>query len=183
MRFKKENIQGYESMSTEEKLAALESYDFDMSEFVPKTQFDKAASEAASYKKQLRERMSEEEAAKEKEAEEKAKLIERLEELEKERTISTYTNSYLGMGYEEKLAADTAKAMAEGDMTTVFKNQKIHLENAEKKLKADLLKDTPAPELGGGAKTLTKEAWSKMTLAERQDAFTKDPETVKAFYK
>ena len=65
----KHNIENYENMSTEEKLAALEAYEPDMSGFVSKAQLDKVASEAASYKKQLREKMSAEEEKLQKEAE------------------------------------------------------------------------------------------------------------------
>lgn len=57
-------IEGYESMTAEEKLAALESVEFDLSGYVSKDTADKYASEAAQYKRQLKERMSAEEAEK-----------------------------------------------------------------------------------------------------------------------
>ena len=63
-------IEGYETMTAEEKLKALEEFDVpdpDYSGFVKKEQFDKAASELATAKKQLREKMTEDEAAKQKE--------------------------------------------------------------------------------------------------------------------
>ena len=104
-------IEGYTEMSAEEKLAALEAYEPDMSGFVPKSALDKAASEAASYKKQLREKMTAEEEKAEREAEERAALEARVKELEREKTIHGYISSYLGMGYEEKLAKATAEAL------------------------------------------------------------------------
>lgn len=182
MRFRKENIQGYESMTAEQKLEALESYEFDMSDYVSKAQFDKAASEAASFKKQLREKMTEEEANKAKEADEKAQLMARLQELETERTIGVYVNSYLGLGYDEKLAKETAKALAEGNMETVFKNQKIHLESAEKNLKAELLKMTPAPQINNENNGVTLEGLKKMTSAERHQFYVEHPEEYKKLY-
>lgn len=144
------HIENYENMTTEEKLAALEAYEPDMSGFVLKSVSDKHASEAAAYKKQLRERMSEEEAKAAKEAEEKAALIARAEEAEHRLAVNGYVNSYLAMGYDEKLAKSTAEALAKGDMNTVFANQKIHAENREKALKAEWLKGTPRPGGGGG---------------------------------
>lgn len=145
-------IENYENMTVEEKLAALEAYDPEKNGFVAKTVLDKATSEAASYKKQLREKMSEEEALKAKEAEDKAALMARVEELEREKTVNTYTTSYLAMGYDEKLAKSTAEALAKGDMNTVFANQKVHFDAREKVLRAELLKGTPAPAAGGDPK-------------------------------
>lgn len=59
------------------------------------------------------------------------------------------------MGYEEKLADATAEAMADGDTEKVFANQKKHLENVEKKVRAEALKDTPKPTPDGDSKTMT----------------------------
>lgn len=145
-------IEGYSEMTPEEKLAALEAYEPDMSGFVPKATLDKVTSEAASYKKQLREKMSAEEEKAAKEAEERAALQARVEELERERTISTYTSSYLAMGYEENLAKASAEALVTGDMETVFANQKTFFTNREKALRAEILKSTPRPAVGSEQK-------------------------------
>lgn len=142
-------IENYENLSTEEKLKALEAYEPDMSGYVSKSLLDKANSEAANYKKQLRERMSEDEAAKAKAAEEHASLLERLERAESELAIGKYENAYVSMGYDAKLAKSTAEALAKGDMATVFANQKLHAETREKALRAEILKGTPRP--GGGS--------------------------------
>ena len=144
----KHNIENYENMTVEEKLAALEAYEPDMSGFVTKAQLDKVASEAASYKKQLREKMSAEEEKAAREAEERTALQARVEELERERTISTYTNSFLSMGYDEELAKETAEALVTGDMDIVFANQKTFALNREKALRAEILKSTPRPAAG-----------------------------------
>lgn len=75
-------IENYESMTPEEKVAALEAYEPDMSGFVAKSVFDKKASEAADLSKQLKSRMSEDEAKKAEEAKERAELLARVEQLE-----------------------------------------------------------------------------------------------------
>lgn len=175
-------IENYESMTPEEKVAALEAYEPDMSGFVAKSIADKHASEAAEYKKKLRERMTEDEAKAAKEAEGRAALLARVEQLEQEKAVSTYTTSYLAMGYDEKLAKATAEAMAKGDTETVFKNQKIHLEAREKALKAEMLKQTPPPAPGAANVGKTKEEFDKLTLAEKAMFAAENPEAYKEFY-
>ena len=180
MKFKIEN---YENMTAEEKVAALEAYEFDMSGYVAKSVFDKKASEAAELSKQLKARMTEEEAAKAKEAEEKETLLARLKELETEKTLNTYVNSYLAMGYDEKLAKATAQAMVDGDMDKVFANQKAHIESEKKALKLELLKQTPPPSsTGNGETAVTLETLKKMTAQERYDFAQKNPDQYKSLY-
>ena len=144
----KHNIENYENMTIEEKLAALEAYEPDMSGFVTKAQLDKVASEAASYKKQLREKMTEEEVKAAKDAEERNALLTRVAELEREHTVINYTSSFLSMGYDEALAKETAEALVSGDMELVFANQKAFALNQEKALRAEILKSTPRPASG-----------------------------------
>ena len=177
------NIENYENMTAEEKVAALEAYEPDMTGFVAKSVFDKTASELAGYKKQLREKQTEEEIAKAKEAEERETLLARVKELETEKLLNTYVNNYLGMGYEEKLAKATAQAMVDGKMDIVFANQKIHLENEKKAMRADLLKNTPTPNTQGkGDGGMTLDTFRGMPAAERADYAQKNPEQYKALY-
>lgn len=176
------NIENYENMTPEEKVAALEAYEPDMSGFVSKATFDKTASELASMKKAQRERMTEEEAKAAKEAEEKAQLMARVEELEREKLVNHYTNSYLAMGYDEKLAKSSAEALQKGDMDTVFKNQKTHVDTREKALKTEFLKQTPPPPAGGTPGAVKKEDFQKMTLAEKAKFADENPDVYKEFY-
>lgn len=169
------NIENYEEMSVEEKLAALEAYEPDMSEYVSKITFDKTASDLAAAKKALREKQTDEEAKAQKESEERAALVARVAELEKEKTINGYVNSFLGLGFDEKTAKQTAEALATGDMDLVFINQKKHIEHREKLLRAELLKETPPP-AGGKTVTKTREDILKMSLAEQVKFATENPE-------
>lgn len=175
-------IENYENMSTEEKLAALEAYEPDMSGFVAKSVFDKTASELASAKKTIREKMSEDEAKAAAEAEEKARIMARLEELETEKAVNGYVASYLAMGYDEKLAKSSAEALAKGDNETLFKNQKLHNEAREKALRTELLKGTPTPPPGKTDNGMTKEQLSKMTLLEKQNFAKENPEQYNEIY-
>lgn len=175
-------IENYENMTPEEKLAALEAYDPEKDGFVSKATFDKTSSEAAAYKKQLREKQSDEEAKAAKEAEEKEKLLARLEELEREKTVGSYTNAYLALGYDEKTAKATAEALAKGDMETVFANHKTHNETREKALRAELLKQTPPPASGTPDGGMTLEKFRKMSAQERYTFSVENPEEYKMLY-
>ena len=175
-------IENYESMTPEEKVAALEAYEPDMSGFVSKATFDKTASDLAAVKKSLRDKMTEEEAKAVTAAEERAALIERAEKAEHALAVSGYEKAYLAMGYDEKLAKSTAEALAAGDMDTVFKNQKTHADNREKALRTELLKNTPPPAAGKTDTGMTKEQFSKMNLAEKAKFAEENPEAYKEFY-
>lgn len=175
-------IENYESMTPEEKVAALEAYEPDMSGFVAKATFDKTASELAAAKKRERDRMSEDEAKKAQEAEERAALLARVEQLEHEKAVSTYVNSYLAMGYDEKLARSSAEALAKGDMDTVFKNQKTNADIREKALRTEMLKQTPSPAAGSPAAAMTREEFGKLTLAQKAQYAQEHPEHYKEIY-
>ena len=177
------NIENYENMTPEEKLAALEAYEPDMSGYVAKSVFDKTASDLAAAKKSLKERMTEDEAKAAKEAEERAALVARVKELEQRETISTYVSSYLAMGYDEKTARSSAEALAKGDMETVFANQKKRIEGLERDLETERLKNTPSPDAGGnGGSVMTLEDFRKMSPQERHDFSVKNPEEYKNLY-
>lgn len=179
-------IEGYADMTAEEKLAALEALDLpdpDYTGWVKKDVADKYASEAAGYKKQLRERMSEDEAAKVKAAEDLAAMTARLEELEREKAIGEYTTQFMGLGYDEALAKSTATAIQKGDMTTMFKNHAKFVVDRDKAMKAELLKATPTPPAGDGSGTMTKADLKKMSLIEVQKFAKEHPEQYEALYK
>jgi hypothetical protein len=175
-------IENYESMSPEEKVAALEAYEPDMSGFVAKSAFDKTASELAAAKKSLKEKMTEDEARAAQEAEERASIMAELEALRAEKVVASYTTAYLGLGYDERLAKATAVAMAKGDTETVFKNQKLHMETREKALRTELLKQTPAPVSGDPNTKMSKEEFAKMSLAEKAKFAQENPDAYNEIY-
>lgn len=176
-------IENYENMTPEEKLAALEAFDPEKNGFVAKDTFDKTASEAASFKKQLREKQTAEEAQAEKDKEEREALLARVEELEREKKMNTYITSYLGMGYDEKLAKSSAEALTKGDIDTVLKNQKIHNETREKAIRSELLDTTPAPSGGGsGDGAMTLEKLRAMSAKERYEFSQSNPEEYRTLY-
>lgn len=177
-------IAGYQNMTAEEKIAALEAFEYtipnpDYTGYVKKELLDKANSEAANFKKQLRDKMSEDEkkAAEEKEAREA--MEKELADLRKEKAISQHTASFLGLGYSQELAVDTANALFDNDMAKVLANQKKFQEEREKEIKKELLKGTPQPAGGGAPQGLTKEQFKKMTMDQKTELYNTDPETFK----
>ena len=147
-------ITGYEQMTPEQKVAALEAYnhpDPDYSGYVKKDLYDKAASDAASWKKKHNELLTEDERKKQEDADALANMKKELDELRKDKTISEFKAKLIAQGYDEALASDTAQAMADGDTAKVFANQGKFLEDYAKKVKADAIKKTPKPPAGDGS--------------------------------
>ena len=178
----KHNIENYDNLTLEEKLAALEAYEPDMSGYISKAAFDKTASELAAAKKSLKEKMTQDEQAAAQQAEAFAAMQAELEALKADKAISEYTAQFLGIGYDEALAKSTASALHKGDMATMFANHAKFVAGREKTLKAELLKTTPTPPAGEGNNKKTKEDFAKMTLAEKQKFATENPEQYKEIY-
>ena len=165
-------IEGYENMTAEEKVKALEAYsiaDPDYSGYVKKDTFDKTASELAQAKKDLKARMSEEELkAKEAEAE-LLKYKTEAETLRREKNIANNKAQFIAIGYDDALATETAEALEKGDFATVFKNQQTVIENVKKIAKGEAMANTtpPAGKADEGDKPITKEQFKAMNMAER----------------
>ena len=127
-------------------------------------------------------KMSQEEQEAAKREEEWNSMKTEIETLRQEKAITDMTKRWMGVGYSEELATATAKAMADGEMDTVFKNHAKFLADREKALKTELLKGTPTPPAGDGEKKPTKDDIKNMTLAEKQKFATENPEAYKEMY-
>lgn len=172
-------IEGYDTMSAEDKLKALESYEFetDYSGYVKKDAFDKTSSELAELKRKEKERLSEDERLKAEREEEFNAMREKLEALENEKKLSELKAEYIGLGYDNELAESTAKAYLKGDMKAVFKNQKTYQEQLVNSAKQSSLQGTPRPNAqNDGEKVITKEQFNKMSLKERVDLYNENKE-------
>ena len=136
-----------EGMTEEEISKALETANgSNESEMIRlKNALNKANSEAADYKKKLRDKQSDEEAAKQAKDEEYNKILQENTDLKRSISVSEKKAKLLAMGYDEKLAGETAIAMVDGDMDKVMTNQSIYLEAQKKEIKVDHLKNTPRP--------------------------------------
>ena len=109
---------------------------------------DKATSEAASYKKQLREKQTAEEIALQEKAEKEAEREEQFQKLLRENTITKFEKNFLALGYPADLAAKAAAAQCDNDTDELFSIQQTFIEEKEKTMKADWMKSMPNPPAG-----------------------------------
>ena len=143
-------IAGYADMSTEEKLAALEGLELeipapDHGEMQKlKEAVSRANSEAAEYKKQLRAKLSDDEAKAAQDAEEREAILKELEGLKRDKAVGTYQAKFLSLGYDAQSAEKAAKALQAGDFDTVFAAQEAFIETAKKSAVAQSLKNQPS---------------------------------------
>ena len=114
-------------------------------------------SEAAKYKRQLRERQSDEEAAAEDRQEQITDLTGQIEtltaenaKLRRDNTLSTLTGKLMGQGYSEELARTTAAGMLDGDYEKVLSNQAAFVQQAKETALAEAMRQTPRPQAGSG---------------------------------
>ena len=184
-------ITDYDSLSMEEKVAALENFEYDdHSDAVAelekhKDATNKATKEAAEYKKQLKALQDQQKTGNSKADETIARLQEQVNELTRQNTISSYTAQFVALGYDSELAADTAIATADGDVAKVFENQRKFLDAHDKQTKADILKQTPRPGQGGTQKqapTMTLEKFRKLSQQERMKFCAEFPEEYSKLY-
>lgn len=179
-------INGYQTMTPEQKIAALEGFEFDTSELdtlreTAKNQkglIDKYTGEIGALKKKQNESLSEAEKKALAQEEAFAALQDKYDKLYKASVISDYTAKYIGLGYEKTLAEETAKALAEGNMEKVFANAEKFKVELEKKQKAEIAKSTPAPDAKGSSTVVkTKEDIYKIKdPIERQKAIAENLE-------
>lgn len=185
MRIDTTTIEGYENMTVDQKLAALENLsipDPDYSGHVKKSVFDQTASELAELKKKYNATLSAEEQAKIARDQEMETIKTELESLRKEKTVSDHKAKFIALGYDEALAADTATALADGDMEKVFANQKKFLEAHDKATKDELRKNTPRPQGSDGNATMTLEKLRAMSPSERYEYSVNNPEKYNELY-
>jgi hypothetical protein len=173
-------IQNYQSMTVEQKIAALEAYEIDVPDAGEleryKSAASKANSEAAEWKRKHNALLSEDERKEAERAESEKAMKERLESLEREKSISDYKAQYLALGYDDTLAGDTAKAHVNGDMAKVIANQKAFIDKVRKAERAAALADDPVPPAGKQNPTVvTKEKFDTMTSAEQMEFIQKNP--------
>lgn len=157
-------IEGYAEMSAEDKLKALEEFDIEIPK--PATDTDEviklknalsnANSQAAEYKRALREKQSEQERAEAERAEREAARDAEIKELRRDKTVSGYLANCLSLGYDKDLAQRAAEAMADNDAAAIMDCQREFLEAKQKEIEAAALNKQPT--LTAGAPPTAKDA-------------------------
>lgn len=179
MKINTENISGYSEMSAEEKLSALENYEFDDNTAELdrlKNAVSKANSEAAEWKKKHNALLTEDEKRKAEEEENFKSMKEELETLRHESAVAKYTANYVELGMDKELAKSTAEAFIKGENDTVFANMQKSRENYRKSIEKELLDKTPKPDGNGGTggKDTDKAVEKAKELAKAKTGVGKD---------
>ena len=151
-------IEGYETMSLEDKVKLLEAFEFDDSELTKlrddnKKQKDlitKYTGEISSLKKAQSAGLTEAEKKAKEQEDAFTDLQSKYDALLKSSTISQYQAKYIALGYDEAMALETATALVDGDMDKVFANSEKFKTSLEKQLRAEAVKATPKPDGKGG---------------------------------
>lgn len=113
-----------------------------------KKAIDNASSDAAEWKRKFRNTQSEAERAEAERAEAERKLREENENLKRDKIVGAYSNRALALGYDADLAAQTAEAMANGDMDAVFDGIGKILETTKTKTATETLSRQPSLSTG-----------------------------------
>ena len=137
-----------------------------------KAALSKANSEAADYKKQLRTKQTDDEAAAAAQKEEHDRLVQENADLKRAMALSERKAKLLAMGYDESLADETAAAMVDGDMDKVMANQSKYLEVQKKNIQADAMRKTPRPAAGDDGNGGSMDYAKKIAEAQASGDYT-----------
>ena len=149
MKIDTSKITGYAEMSAEDKLKALEEFEFDAPKPTNdeadklKAALSKANSEAAEWKRQFREKQTEQERAEAERLEREKAVEEELRGLRRDKAVSGYVANCLALGYDKDLALRAAEAMADGNTESILACQQDFLEKKKKELEAAALGKQP----------------------------------------
>lgn len=143
-----------------------------------------ASADASRYKKQLAERMTEQEKA----AAETKEFIEQLkaenEALKRSQALAEHEAGFVGAGFESEIAKKAAEAFYDKDFKTFMGSLSEFITAHDKAINADAIRNTPRPGVGGaGTSSVTKEQFDNMNYAERAKLFNEQPDVYKELNK
>lgn len=147
-------IEGFDNLSADEKVAALLNQEIEVEQTEPadvtklKTSLSKANSEAAEYKRLLREKQTEAERAEADRAEREKALQDELASYRDRERISTYKANLMGAGIDEPTADLMAKSLPEGVADEYFLATKSFLDNQRQKLLTESINKQPGLSVG-----------------------------------
>ena len=144
---------------------------------------EKAASDAADWKKKYNATLTDAQKAAQEKAEKEAERQEQFDNLLKENTVNKLSKNFLKLGYPEDKAEEAANAQYDGDTETLFRIQSEVQQALIKQKEAEWLKSRPYVSTGvGDEKTsVTKEQFNKMGYSQRVEFKKKYPETYKSY--
>lgn len=121
---------------------------------------EKAASDAADWKKKYNATLTDAQKAAQEKAEKEAERQEQFDRLLKENTVNKLAKNFLKLGYPEDKAEEAANAQYDGDTETLFRIQSEIQQSLIKQAEADWYKSRPQVATGAGEKD-TEDAFLK----------------------
>lgn len=133
---------------------------------------EKAASEAAAYKKKYNEKLSEKERIDAEKAERDAEKDEELQQLKRDNKINKLEKYYLGeLHYTTEEAESMAIAEVDEDFDAKLKIQLAVQKRQKREYEAEFIKNRPQLNAGTGDRQLTKEQFDAMGMAEKSKLY------------
>lgn len=121
---------------------------------------EKAASDAADWKKKYNATLTDAQKAAQEKAEKEVERQEQFDRLLKENTVNKLAKNFLKLGYPEDKAEEAANAQYDGDTETLFRIQSEIQQSLIKQAEADWYKNRPPVATGAGEKD-TEDAFLK----------------------
>ena len=162
-KFDASKISGFEEMTAEEKVAALLGQEFEVEQQTDpdlnklKAALSKSNSEAAEYKRLLREKQTEAERAEADRAEQYKALQDELASYRNKERISSYKAQLMTAGIDAETADLMAKSLPEGVSDEYFQATKSFLEQQRKNADIANLGKQPGLSVGQPPKGMTKD--------------------------
>lgn len=177
-----ENENAGTTPTVEELMAQLASERAEKEKY--KNASNKASSEAAKYKKELRSKQTAEEQEAEAKAEAEKLQAEKFESMSKELNHIKAVNAYQKTIGDEKSIDALIEAIADADHVAISNVIENEIQKRMKDAKAEWLKSRPPINAGGGEDaSVTQEQFNKMNYHERVEFKNKNPELYKRFAK
>ena len=136
-----------------------------------KNNISKLTSECKDWKTKYQSTLDAGELARQQAEEDRKTMLEELNTLKREKNIADLKSQYLGIGYSEELASETAIATLDGDTAKVMSNQKKFADELVANTKKDLIKDNPKPKGTGNQSgdAMTREVFMKLSPREKSE--------------
>lgn len=113
-----------------------------------KSAMDKAASDAADWKKKYRATLDEKERLDQEKVDRDAQFQSEFDQLKRENSINKMSKSFIAMGYTEEQALKASEAQIDGDTDELFRIQQAFLIARDKTKEAEWMKSLPTPPSG-----------------------------------
>lgn len=134
-----------------------------------------ASKDASDWKSKYRATQDEATRTAEEQKEAMEKLMAENEALRKTQTLATHKAGWLGLGFNDDLAAEASEASVSGDFNALVGVVKKFLAEHDKELRAANVRNMPAP-AGGTTQSITQEEFDNMKYREREKLFNEQPE-------